>query len=117
MKKSLLVFYTLLLFSLAATNGIAGELISSNDVSNKAVSMTEGTSGKICDKAQLENAGLQGGDPELPYLLQADQKVCLDKCTQEYESCVSGAGNSPDANFRCGEKRWILVGRAAPRTW
>jgi len=109
MKKSMLIFYSLLLFSLTTNIGNAGELSSSSDISNKAVVMDQGTSVEICDKAQLKNAALEKNTPELPYLLQSDQQACLDKCTQEYDSCVSGAGDSADSQFRCGEKRWMCT--------
>ncbi|GJL79918.1 MAG: hypothetical protein NPINA01_29070 [Nitrospinaceae bacterium] len=109
MKKPILIFFSVLLFSLAANTGHAREMNPSNDISDKAVAMDQKASGTICAKKQLEKAALENGNPELPFMLQRDLKTCLEKCSQEYDSCVSGAGDNAGAQFRCGEKRWMCT--------
>lgn len=109
MKKAMLIFCSIMIMTMVSSLGFTEDLNPAKDISNEAVSKEMGITGKDCGKVQLDRAALKNVHPELPFLLQGDQKECLDKCSQEFDACMSGVGDSADAEFRCGEKRWACT--------
>ncbi len=49
------------------------------------------------------------GNTQSRFLLEFNKRACLMKCDSQFESCMSSAGDSADAKFRCGEKRWACT--------
>ncbi len=93
------------------TTGLAnaGETTKPSVPLNPVTDLNPSSPGKPCLKGNMEIVGWEGSDFQLPYILQQTQKACLDKCTQEFDSCMSGAGENPSAQFRCGEKKWMCT--------
>ena len=104
MKKPIISLYGIfaffLAFSLTGAEGIT------SDISDSGTSIiVDKESKKLCAQLDSTKVSYEAGNLDLPYLLQADQKACLDKCSQAFDTCMSGAGNSADAKFRCEDKR------------
>ncbi len=114
MKKRAILFYAFLIFFLMAGAVQAGGPDVNPAAQNPAAAEIE--QGKPCAMSSIKSASWENVDPELPYLLQQDLKSCLDKCTQEFNSCMNGAGDSDSAQFRCGEKRWMCT-RSCDNQW
>lgn len=109
MKRLILIFCVTLFCSLIAGHTIAKESSQTIDPDSQ-LSLLKNTIHKTaCENVKVQKSGLETGNPELPYLLQRGQHACLDKCTQEFNSCMSGAGDSADKKFRCGESRWMCT--------
>ncbi len=64
----------------------------------------------------LEKIGFQSRDAHSGFLLQFDKRACLMKCDSQFESCMSGAGDSASEKFRCGEKRWACTRNCDSKT-
>ena len=109
MKK--ITFALCFMFVFFMTIGFAGAegVALNNSASSEWTSIDKQASKKLCDQENFLKVAYETGNPNLPYLLQANQKACLDKCSQAFDSCMSGAGDSPDAKFRCEDKRRICA--------
>ncbi len=109
MKAKILIFFSLLMFVFAVSLSNAGG-IGNKEIPFKPMSdLSQTTDVKPCPEVDKKNVTSEGIDFQLPYLLQKSQKSCLDKCTQEFDSCMSGTEGSPSAQFRCGEKKWMCT--------
>lgn len=109
MKRLILIFCaTLICFSVAGP-GFAKDLTQTINVDSQTSLLGKGTSETTCENVKVQNSAFETTNPELPYLLQRDQQACLDKCTEEFNSCMNGSGNSADKKFRCGESRWMCT--------
>jgi hypothetical protein len=109
MKRLILTIVVTMIFSLIAGQGIAKEATDTIDAGSQINLLNSSTPKAECDNVKLQNSAFETAKPELPYLLQRGQMACLDKCTQEFNSCMSGAGDSADKKFRCGESRWMCT--------
>jgi hypothetical protein len=109
MKRLILIFFVTMICSLFAGQGIANEASNAMDADNQVIQQNGSTNKAECKNGTLQNNSFETANPELPYLLQRNQQACLDKCTQEFNSCMSGAGDSADQKFRCGESRWMCT--------
>jgi hypothetical protein len=109
MKQMLLIFFVTMVCSLIAGQGFAkettGALVADSQINlaNDSVHKAE------CTDKKIQISSFETANPELPYLLQKNQQACLDRCTEEFNSCISGAGDSADKKFRCGESRWMCT--------
>jgi len=104
MKKSL--YFLCILFTLLFTVDFAGAegMTSNNPSSSASTSIDNPVIQKLCEQGNFKKIAYKMYDLDSPYLLQANQKACLDKCSQEFDSCMSGASDSGDAKFRCEDR-------------
>ena len=105
MNKSIYLLCVIFTFFLAVNFAGAEGLTSNIPASSPATTIDNQESQKFCDQVDFMKIAYETGFSDLPYLLQANQMACLDKCSQAYDSCRSGAGDSGDAKFRCEDKR------------
>ena len=109
MKVKILILFSLVMFvfavSLSNAGGIENKAVPFNPMSD----LNQAAHDKPCPEVDKEKVTLEGFDFQLPYLLQKSQKSCLDKCTQEFDSCMSGTEGNLSGQFRCGEKKWMCT--------
>ena len=109
MKRLSLIFFVTL-FCFLMTGPVSGN--ESASISNADTSLNP-LSNEFhparCENIKLQKSAFETGDPEHPFLLQRNQQECLNKCTQEFNSCMSGAGDDANKKFRCGESRWMCT--------
>lgn len=105
MKKS--IFFLCVIFAFFWVVGVAGAEGINKISYDKTTIINHQKSKQLCDQNNFMKVANESGNTDLPYFLQADQKACLDNCSQEYDSCMSEAGDSATAKFRCQDKRRI----------
>lgn len=105
MNKSISLLFVIFTFFLAVNFAGAEGLTSNIPASSPATTIDNQESQKSCDQVEFRKVAYETGTSDLPYLLQANQMACLDKCSQAYASCMSSAGESGDTKFRCEDKR------------
>jgi hypothetical protein len=105
MKKPISFLCVILTLFMTVNFSGAKEMTSSIPASGIAGTFDVQDGQKVCDQVNFTKVAYENGSPGLPYLIQANQKACLDKCSQAYDSCMSGTGDSGDAKFRCEDKR------------
>ena len=42
----------------------------------------------------------------LPFVVQQDHKVCIDRCSRAHSSCMNKVGGNPSSINNCDEHRW-----------
>ena len=115
MSKIMIAISLAVIFSLPASVGIAADL--NLDAASKQMNH---------DKKQVENEkfhalkGVESADtlnsnPDLPYMLQNGQRVCLDMCQKALDTCMSSA-KSADSKYRCDDNRWRCT-RSCDNKW
>ena len=104
MQKPIISLYVIFAFFFTASFAGAEGITSNTSVPDTSTTVNNESKTK-CDQLDFINVYNETGHPDLPYLLQANQKACLDKCSQAFDTCMNGAGNSPDGKFRCEDKR------------
>jgi len=102
MKKIIVTAFILLIFGLFLNVVNAEDIV---PVPNQAVeNVNNGTVNEATTKS-IDIAS-RGFDSRVPFMLQFDQKACIDKCSQDHTTCISGAGKNATAVNNCDEKRW-----------
>ena len=105
MKKSISFLSVIFTFFLAVGFAGAEGMTSSIPASGTVITIDNQENQKPCDQVDFMKIAYETGDSGLPYLLQANQMACLEKCSQAFDSCMSGAGEGGDDELRCVVKR------------
>jgi len=115
MNKSMIAIGFALIFSFLASVGFANEMDLNSGSGPMISEKNPAGNEKNMALNGVESADVDNAQPDLPFLLQQNQRACLDGCQMEFESCMKSA-DSADSKYRCNDNRWRCT-RSCDNQW